>query len=90
VRFIKRAQALGFSLDEVSELLELSDARHRRPNRVRAMARARLDGIEAKLDELAHMRDALSELVDACETRCNDDHCPILDAIAAEPADKDD
>ena len=62
VRFIKRAQSLGFSLDEVAELLELRrDARGSAGN-VRAVASAKIADIDARLQGLASMRNTLSGL----------------------------
>jgi DNA-binding transcriptional MerR regulator len=80
VRFIKRAQELGFSLDEVGELLRLrcvSDARRRS---ARGLAVAKIGDIESKIRQLEAMRTALAHLVSAC---CDDRaaECPILEAL---------
>ena len=78
VRFIKRAQDLGFSLDEVGDLLRLRRSRDRL--RARAIAVRRLKQIEQKLDELGAMRDALQHLVQTCRSGCAP-ACPILEAL---------
>src|SRR6476646_3199780 len=74
VRFIKRAQDLGFSLDEVAELLRLRRAK------AQAVAGRRLKQIEQKLAELSAMRDALTHLVHTCRGGATP-HCPILEAL---------
>lgn len=81
IRFIKRAQDLGFSLDEVEELLELRRAGPGQRKRVLAKAQEKIQDIEEKLRRLASMRKALLSLVDSCSCRSNDLECPILDAL---------
>ena len=78
VRFIKRAQDLGFSLDEVAELLRLRRSKDRA--RARAIAGRRLKQVEQKLAELAAMRDALTHLINSCRHGSTPD-CPILEAL---------
>ena len=80
LRFIKRAQELGFTLAEVGELLKLNDGSNRRS--IRAVASARLEQIESKLADLQRMRRALKHLVHECEHADNKPSCPIIDAIA--------
>ena len=87
VRFIKRAQSLGFSLDEVAELLELRrDARGSARN-VRAVASAKIADIDARLQGLAAMRNTLSRLVADCQCDAHalPDDCVILNALDNEP-----
>ena len=87
VRFIKRAQALGFSLDEVAELLELRrDARGSARN-VRARASARVADINARLQGLVSMRDTLSRLVAdcQCDAHASPEDCVILNALDDAP-----
>ena len=88
VRFIKRAQALGFALDEVADLLELRrDARGSRRN-VRALAAAKVADINARLQGLTSMRDTLSRLVAdcQCDSHASPDDCVILNALDDEPS----
>ena len=84
--FIKRAQALGFTLDEIGELLAL-----RAPDgscrAVERRAQAAMDRIEAKLGELTRMRDAISQLVTACRSDHPPHECPMLAAL--DEADED-
>jgi DNA-binding transcriptional MerR regulator len=84
IRFIKRAQDLGFSLDEVAELLRLRRTRQGR-EKVRAVADRRLRQIEGKIRELGAMRDALTHLIHACRAGSTLE-CPILEALDCEPA----
>jgi Hg(II)-responsive transcriptional regulator len=80
VRFIKRAQDLGFSLDEVAELLRLRSATPRTRTRVRAIAERRLRQIEQKIVELEAMRKALRTLVHRCHAGTTLE-CPIIEAL---------
>lgn len=80
LRFIRRAQALGFSLAEVAELLELVRTSGDRA-RVRDVATRRLADMEEKLVRLAALRDSLARLVEACRGRGSVDDCPIIEAV---------
>src|SRR5580765_7562053 len=64
LNFIRSAQAAGFTLNEIKELLEL-DASDDRP-RVRELAGARVAAIDSRIAELKHARDALTGLANAC------------------------
>lgn len=83
VRFIKRAQALGFSLREIRELLALRVGRGTRCD-VRRRAESKLADIDAKLRGLRRMRRALTGLVAACGEDGPVAQCPILEALDAE------
>jgi MerR family mercuric resistance operon transcriptional regulator len=76
--FIRRAQAAGFTLDEIKELLEL-DSSHDR-TRVRALAAERLAALEARIAELESARAALTRLSKACAAG-KKGPCPILEAF---------
>lgn len=80
LRFIRRAKALGFSLEEIAELLRLNDGGGRR-SAVRALAEQRLKEIEQKLSELARMRDTLRRLVNKCHGDGSIAGCPIIEAV---------
>ncbi|MBX9813050.1 MAG: Hg(II)-responsive transcriptional regulator [Burkholderiales bacterium] len=80
VRFIRRAQALGFSLDEVALLLGLSDGRH--CAETKALAEKKLALVEAKISDLAAMRESLKGLVAKCSKGSRGCGCPIIDALA--------
>jgi len=80
VRFIKRAQDLGFSLDEVEELLRLRRQSGRNRSRIRAVAERRMRQIERKIAELERMKRALDTLVHACHEGTALE-CPIIEAL---------
>lgn len=80
VRFIKRAQALGFTLDEVGVLLVLDTARV--CGETRGLAARKLLVIEQKMAELAAMRQVLDELVHRCDIGNGEGGCPIIDVLA--------
>lgn len=77
LRFIKRAQELGFSLDEVQELLALRVEPQQNCVDVRSRAKAKIADIEQKIKTLAAMKHILRGLVEQCE-HCVSDECPIL------------
>jgi Hg(II)-responsive transcriptional regulator len=80
LRFIRRAKALGFSLEEIAELLRLNDGGGRR-GAVRALAEQRLSEIEQKLTELNRMRETLRDLVHQCHGDGPLAGCPIIEAV---------
>jgi MerR family transcriptional regulator, copper efflux regulator len=79
--FLGRARALGFSIDDCRGLLALWEDRDRASADVRAIAHDHLSRIEAKIADLALMRDTLSELVRSCAGDDRPD-CPILTGLA--------
>jgi len=81
VRFIKRAQELGFRLDVIEELLALRDNDARACAEVRRAAVDKLDEIEAKLRALRAMKRALGKLVASCDENAPARVCPILEAL---------
>ena len=82
VRFIKRALALGFTLDEVGALLTL-DAAYA-CGETRALAVRKLGLIERKMADLAAMRQALGGLVQQCDVDNGGANCPIIDVLAGD------
>ncbi|RZA19984.1 MAG: heavy metal-responsive transcriptional regulator [Lysobacteraceae bacterium] len=81
LRFIRRAKDLGFSLQEIQDLLRLSANRDADRAEVRALAQHRLADIERKLRELEAMRTTLAKLVGDCSGHGSLDHCPIIDTL---------
>ena len=82
VRFIKRAQELGFSLKEIKELLTLRAASGTRCEQVRERAAAKIKDIEEKVESLRAMRTALSRLIVECAGQGPvTKGCPILEAL---------
>jgi MerR family mercuric resistance operon transcriptional regulator len=82
VRFIRRSQALGFSLEEIRELLRLEEGGSRKE--VRRIAGARLSGVRDKLAALQKMERVLAHLVAECESSGQQTRCPIIAALASE------
>lgn len=80
IRFVKRAQELGFSLDEIAGLLRLHDGSDRKS--IRNIANARLAQIEAKLADLRRMQNVLRHLIAACEHTKAGLPCPIIETLA--------
>ena len=80
IRFIKRAQELGFSLDEIIELLRLEDGADR--GSIRRVAADRLGQIEAKISDLRRMQQALQQLLRSCEHAGAGAPCPIIASLA--------
>ena len=81
VRFVKRAQELGFALRDIKELLSLRAAPGSRCGDVRQQARAKLQDIEEKIGTLQGMRRALTKLIAECSGRGPITACPILEAL---------
>lgn len=81
VRFIKRAQELGFTLSEISDLIRLRKTDQRRSTQVRALATAKLEDIERKINQLGAMREALQVLIDECACAGKALACPIIEAL---------
>ena len=81
IRFIKRAQDLGFTLEEIEALLRLRNGQGRRRGEVRVVAEAKMRDIETKLARLQAMHRALNDLVESCARDRASPSCPILDAL---------
>ena len=84
LRFIKRAQELGFSLDEIRELLALG--RQPRQNRatIRVRAQDKIEDINRKIGALTVMKNTLHELVNQCEHCGPSAECPIVASLDEE------
>ena len=78
VRFVKRAQELGFSLDDVESLLQLAEGGPESCDSARQMAMQKMDELDERIRNLRAMRRALSELVDTCDLPRNRRECPLL------------
>lgn len=76
LRFIKRAQTVGFTLEEIADLLSLNDNRDHRV--ARQLATEKIQDIELRITRLGRMADALRQLVRACECGGEDMPCPII------------
>lgn len=82
MRFIRRAKGLGFTLDEIGELLTLSSGKGSRAQ-VKAIASRRLLDLERKLKELTVVRDTLAHYAGRCSGHGPLAGCPIIEAVLA-------
>lgn len=81
LKFIKGAQALGFTLEEIHELLDMRiDTQANRAD-VRQRATQKVSTIQGKIDALEQMKQALEHLVHQCHGDGSTAECPILEAI---------
>lgn len=82
LRFIRQSRALGFSIDQIRDLLGLWHNRRRSSRQVKALAQAHLEELEEKLQELQAMKTTLEHLVHCCHGDDRPD-CPILEELAS-------
>ena len=83
LRFIRQSRDLGFSIDQIRELLGLWQDKRRPSRQVKALAQAHLQELDAKLRELGAMRATLAHLVNHCHGDDRPD-CPIVDTLSDE------
>jgi len=81
LRFIRRAQTLGFSLEEVAELLALSDNPRARARDVKRVTQAKIADITQRIDALERMKQGLATLEAHCSGHGHTGECPILAAL---------
>jgi MerR family mercuric resistance operon transcriptional regulator len=79
VRFVKSAQRLGFSLDEVAGLLKLDDGTH--CDEARRLAEQKLADVRDKLADLRRIEKALARMVQACSAARGTVSCPLIEAL---------
>lgn len=84
LRFIRRARDLGFSLDQIRQLLSLWDDPERASADVKHLAEAHIAELDARIAALSEMRATLVALAQACHGDHRPD-CPILQELAAPP-----
>lgn len=87
LRFIKRARKLGFSLDQIRDLLSLWNDAHRASADVKAIALAHVEDLNKRVAELTEMRDTLQHLAQSCNGDARAD-CPILQGLAQADSDE--
>ena len=78
IKFIKRAQKLGFSLNEIADLLELGSGSC---DDVKIRAEVKRDKIETQIKDLEILRDTLNNLISQCNKGKNKQHCPIVETL---------
>lgn len=81
LRFIRHSRDLGFSIEQIRELLGLWQNRRRPSRQVKALAQAHIQELEQKLQELQAMKATLEHLVHCCHGDDRPD-CPIIDTLA--------
>ena len=81
IRFIKRSQDVGFTLDEIDDLLRLRVGGGRKRAEVRVLAEAKVRDIDGKVRRLQAMKGALERLVETCVRNGSERECPILEAL---------
>ncbi|WP_076592918.1 Cu(I)-responsive transcriptional regulator [Herminiimonas arsenitoxidans] len=86
LRFIKRGRKLGFSLDQIRDLLSLWNDSHRASADVKAIALAHVADLNKRVAELSEMRDTLQHLAQSCNGDARAD-CPILQGLAQQDGD---
>jgi MerR family copper efflux transcriptional regulator len=84
LRFVRRARTLGFSMDEIGELLNLWRNKRRASAEVKRLALKHVAELDSKIEELQSMRSALANLADHCHGDGRPD-CPILDDLGRLP-----
>ena len=78
LRFVKRAQELGFTLTEVEELLDLADGGPESCEAAQRLARTHIADLDRKIADLQRMRSSLDALIATCERPRADRSCPLL------------
>lgn len=81
IRFVKQAQAMGFRLNEISELMSLAVDDPLTCDEVREQAESKLTEIDRKLSDLRRVRKTLVRLIKSCQTGDPTGPCPILSSL---------
>jgi MerR family mercuric resistance operon transcriptional regulator len=84
IRFIKRAQEIGFTLAEIRELLAIRISADRDSSDVRTIAQAKITDIDEKIQTLQRMKKALGRITQRCSGCVSASECPILESIDSE------
>jgi len=87
--FIKRAQRLGFSLQEIADLLKISEGKIGEGNcaEVRIHAEKKRNKIDSQIRDLQALRDTLNQLISECNAGKNERHCPIVETLLQQGTD---
>lgn len=82
ILFIKRAQELGFTLEEINNLLSLGESHC---SEVQVLAEAKLASVREKINDLHRLQQVLEELVTQCRTNPDNAACPIVESLQPAP-----
>lgn len=85
IQFIRTAQGLGFTLEEIADLIKLDDGT--RCREAHAIAAHKLAAVRARLRDLRKMETALARLVRRCETQRGTIRCPVIESLAKRKLD---
>jgi len=86
VQFIKRAQQLGFTLEDIQDLLSLRIDKKSKCADVRGRAAKTLHEVETRISKLETIKRALKKLIHNCENKATNEACPILESFEPEEA----
>jgi MerR family transcriptional regulator, copper efflux regulator len=86
IRFIRRAQELGFTLEEIRELLSLRTGARENPEDVRERVQGKVASIDERIRDLREIRGALARMADACATHGPSGDCPFLEVLEGRSA----
>jgi Hg(II)-responsive transcriptional regulator len=89
INFIRRAQQLGFTLHEITELMQLEEDQSAPCSGLRARATAKLTTVRDKITDLMRMEDALEHLLQACDGDRQIRDCPIMDCLQSRAGQSD-
>ena len=82
ILFIKRAQELGFTLEEINNLLSLGESHC---SEIQELAEAKLASVREKINDLHRLEQVLEELVTKCRTNPDNAACPIVESLQPDP-----
>ena len=85
LNFIRRSRELGFSIEQIKELLRFIDEPDHYCGEVKAMATLQARAVQQKIDDLERLKKALITMLSRCKgSRYSIDDCPIIDALYVE------
>lgn len=87
LHFVKRAQALGFALEEIGEMLDLRVRQDTACEAVEALTSAKLADVRGRIRSLRRLETVLEDLVASCRSRTPTEECPVLDTLTEVRAD---
>jgi MerR family transcriptional regulator, copper efflux regulator len=85
LHFIRRAKALGFTLSEIRDLLDLRVSAGATAGDVRRRAQEKIADVDRKLEDLVRIRQALGEFLGSCDAHGPPDECMLIRAVQGEP-----